>query len=62
LIGALGRLHGWVYVQIMAATLSWTKDTLATATAGTTGVGMSFMICAAMSLQTTVVPRIAYSG
>jgi len=62
LIGALGKPHGWVYVRTMAATLFSMKDTLPTAAAGATGVGMSFMICAAMSLQTTVVPRIAYSG
>jgi len=62
LTGALGKPHGWVYVRVMAATLFSMKDTLPTAVAGTTGAGMSFTICADMSLRTTVVPRIAYSG
>jgi len=46
----------------MAATLFFMKDILPAAPAGTVGAGMSFTICAAMSLSTTVVPRVSYSG
>ena len=59
--GLLADRSGWVYVRIMAATLFSMKDTLPAAAAGTMGAGMSFTICADMSLI-IVVSQVTHSG
>jgi len=61
LIAPLGKLHGWVYVRGMSATSFFVRDRQPAAAAGTIGAGMSFAICADMSLCTGV-PRFTYSG
>ena len=58
--GLLADRSGWVYVHAMAATTLWMRD-LPTAAAGAIGAGMSFTICADMSLS-TVVPQVKHSG
>lgn len=61
LLGPLGKLHGRVYVRTMAATLFLMSNMAPAAAAGTTGAGMSFTMCADMSL-TIVVSGVSRSG
>jgi hypothetical protein len=59
LLRPLGKLHGWVYLRTMAATVTWKlMGDLPAAAAGMTSAGMSYAICVDMALS-TVIPHVS---